>query len=107
YVEVSGKQHLVLPYSDVYNDSRFVFSQGYGSPADYADLCTRAIDELVREGRAGSPKMMSIGLHPRLIGQAGRASALRQIIEHALGHGDVWLARRIDIAESWRHQHPA
>lgn len=104
-VDVSGTSHLVLPYSDVYNDTRFILPQGFGSPRDFVELCTEGIDELVREGRAGVPKMMSVGIHPRWIGQPGRIGALRAIIEHALDQGDVWIARRIDIADWWLAHH--
>lgn len=100
FTEVKGKNHLVVPYSLTYNDL-----QGDKSPDDFADFCTRAIDELWREGANGRPKMMSIGLHPRLAGQAGRVSALRQIIEHGAGKEGVWFARRNDIARWWRDHH--
>ena len=63
------------------------------------------LDELRREGHAGYPKMMSIGLHPRWAGQAGRTSALRELIEYGLAQGDVWFARRIDIANWWLAHH--
>jgi peptidoglycan/xylan/chitin deacetylase (PgdA/CDA1 family) len=96
FTRVSGKEHLVVPYSLTYNDL-----QGDKSPDDFADFCTRAIDELWLEGDRGYPKMMSVGLHPRLAGQAGRASALREIIRHGLGKGGVWFARRDDIARWW------
>lgn len=92
--------HLVIPYSLTYNDI-----QGTRSPTDFLDYCRRGLDELWREGAAGYPKMMSVGLHPRLIGQAGRAGALREFIEYALAKGDVWFARRIDIAHWWTSHH--
>lgn len=78
------KRHLVVPYSMTYNDM-----QGTRNPADFLGYCRRGLDELSREGDAGYPKMMSVGLHPRLIGQAGRTSALREFIEHALAKGLV------------------
>jgi peptidoglycan/xylan/chitin deacetylase (PgdA/CDA1 family) len=105
FVEVSGKDHLVIPYTLTYNDIKFVLPEGFGGPSDFVDYCKRGIDELHREGESGKPKLMSIGLHPRLVGQAARSSALREVIEHALGKGDVWLARRRDIADWWwRHR---
>jgi peptidoglycan/xylan/chitin deacetylase (PgdA/CDA1 family) len=107
FTEVHGKRHLVLPYTDVYNDSRFVLSQGFSSPRDFVELVTRALGELLREGRAGHGKMMSVGLHPRWAGQPGRTSAVREIIEWALEQGDVWIARRRDIAQWWVDQHQA
>ncbi len=105
FVEVLGKRHLVVPYSLVYNDSRFIFAQGFSSPSDFVDQVKRGIDEYRREARAGYPKMMSIGIHPRFFGQAGRLSALRDVIEHALALKDVWIARREDIARWWLDNH--
>jgi len=101
FVEVSGRRHLVVPYSLVYNDSRFIFAQGFSAPGDFVEQVKRAIDEYRREARAGYPKMMSIGVHPRLFGQAGRLSGLREVIEHGLGLGDVWFATREQIARWW------
>ena len=105
FTEVNGKQHLIVPYSLTYNDARYVLSQGYGSPTDFFDTCKRGFDELWREGAAGYPKMMSIGLHPRIVGQAGRTSGLREFIEYALSKGNVWFTRRIDIARWWLDHH--
>ena len=102
---MKGNRHLVVPYSLTYNDGRYVLPQGYASPTDFFDHCKRALDELRREGAAGYPKMMSIGLHPRWAGQAARTSGLREFIEHALAKGDVWFARRIDIARWWLEHH--
>jgi peptidoglycan/xylan/chitin deacetylase (PgdA/CDA1 family) len=106
-VDVRGHPHLVLPYTFTYNDVRYVSGTGFGSPADFVDLCRRALDELRSEGAAGTPKMMSIGLHPRWSGQAGRAAGLRDFLEYALGCGDVWIARRRDIAAWWLQNAPA
>ena len=106
FTEVGGRRHLVVPYNSFpYNDVRFVLAQGYSSPADFYDSCRRGLDELWREGDRGHPKMMSIGLHPRLTGQAGRTSALREFIEYALARGGVWFTRRIDIARWWLDHH--
>jgi peptidoglycan/xylan/chitin deacetylase (PgdA/CDA1 family) len=105
YTEVKGKRHLIVPYTFTYNDGRFVLPQGFSSPGDFVDLCKRAIDELLREGRKGNPKMMSIGLHPRWMGQAGRTSALREVIEYALAQGDVAFMQRKDIAQWWSDHH--
>jgi peptidoglycan/xylan/chitin deacetylase (PgdA/CDA1 family) len=104
YTQVSGKQHLIVPYSFTYNDGKFGMLPGYGSPADYLDNLKRGFDMLWEEGET-HPRMMSIGLHPRLIGQASRVHALREFIEYALGKGGVWFARRIDIAEWWNAHH--
>ncbi|HZU15199.1 MAG TPA: polysaccharide deacetylase family protein [Candidatus Dormibacteraeota bacterium] len=106
FTEVSGRRHLVVPYSSFpYNDVRFTLAQGYGSPTDFYDTCRRGLDQYWREGERGYPKMMSIGLHPRLAGHAGRTSALREFIEYALAKGGVWFARRVDIARWWLEHH--
>ena len=105
FTEVNGRQHLIVPYSLTYNDARYVLPQGYGSPTDFFETCKHGLDELWREGAAGYPKMMSIGLHPRLVGQAGRTAALREFLDYALNKGGVWFARRLDIARWWWDHH--
>lgn len=102
YTKVKGKDHLVLPYSFTYNDGKFGLLPSYGSPADFLDNLKRGFDFLWEEG-ATHPKMMSIGLHPRLIGQASRAQALEEFIQYAQDKG-AWFCRRIDIAKSWIDQ---
>lgn len=104
YVEVKGIQHLVIPYSFTYNDARFVLPQGHSGPEAFFDQLRRGLDYLWDEGET-HPRMMSIGLHPRLIGQAARTSALKQFIEYAQDKGGVWFARRIDIANWWNEHH--
>ncbi|CAH0125507.1 Peptidoglycan deacetylase [Arthrobacter sp. Bi83] len=96
FTTVQGRKHLVVPYSQTYNDS-----QGSKNPAEFYDYIRRAFDELWLEGDRGFPKMMSIGLHPRLVGQAARTSALRDFLIHAQSKGGVWFARRTDIAQWW------
>jgi allantoinase len=105
FTEVGGTRHLVIPYGFLYNDGRYVLGQGFGSPGDFFETCRRGADELCREGEAGYPKLMSVGLHPRWAGQAGRASALREFIEYALGRGDIWIATRSEIARWWIDHH--
>jgi peptidoglycan/xylan/chitin deacetylase (PgdA/CDA1 family) len=100
FVSVGDRQHLVIPYNLVSNDGRVIF-QGSGTPADFVNVCASGLRELHREGKAGYPKMMSVGLHPRWIGQPARAAALREFIEIALGLGGVWFARRDQIARWW------
>ena len=82
YVDVKGKQHLVVPYTLTYNDAKFGVLPSYGSPADFLDNLKRGFDQLWDEGET-HPRMMSIGLHPRLIGQASRIHALREFLGHA------------------------
>jgi peptidoglycan/xylan/chitin deacetylase (PgdA/CDA1 family) len=105
FSDVKGTRQLIIPYTLLYNDGRFVLPQGFGSPLDFYDTLKLGLDELLREGRAGQPKMMSIGLHPRWTGQAARAAGLRRFIEYALEQGDVWFARRRDIAQWWLDHH--
>jgi peptidoglycan/xylan/chitin deacetylase (PgdA/CDA1 family) len=104
HVEVKGKTHLVVPYTLTYNDARFAAAPGYGSPSHFFDLLKRGFDCYWEEG-ASHPRMMNIGLHPRLIGQAGRATALGEFIDYARAKGGVWFARRIDIANWWNDHH--
>lgn len=101
WTTVAGRRHLVVPYSLTYNDM-----QGAKSPSTFLDYTIRGFDELWREGDQGRPRMMSVGLHPRLMGQAARANALREFLEHAQQKGGVWFARRSDIARHWFAQHP-
>jgi peptidoglycan/xylan/chitin deacetylase (PgdA/CDA1 family) len=105
YVDVHGKSFLILPYTAVHNDARFFFG-GYSSPTDFLDYCIRGLDYLWEEG-ASVPRMMSIGIHGRWAGQPSRASALREFIEYAREKGDVWFARRCDIARWWLDAAPA
>jgi OHCU decarboxylase len=86
---------------------RFATPQGFNSSDQFFTYLRDAFDTLYAEGEAGSPKMMSIGLHCRLIGRPGRITALRRFIEHIRAHDGVWTPRRIDIAEHWAARHPA
>jgi peptidoglycan/xylan/chitin deacetylase (PgdA/CDA1 family) len=104
YVSVTGKQHLVVPYSFTYNDGKFGLLPGYGSPGDFVDTLKRGFDQLYAEGET-HPRMMSIGLHPRLIGQATRIAALREFLDYARSKDRVWFTRRIDIANWWHAHH--
>lgn len=104
YTEVAGKRHLIVPYSFTYNDGKFGMLPAYGSPSDFLDNLKRGFDTLWAEGET-HPRMMSIGLHPRLVGQASRINALQEFLEYALNKGSVWFARRLDIAEWWQAHH--
>lgn len=101
FVEVMGKRHLVVPYSFVTNDSRFVLAPGFARAEDFTDICSKALAQLRREGAAGAPKMLSVGIHARWLGQAARIDALNRFLDEARGHGDVWFATRRQIAEWW------
>jgi peptidoglycan/xylan/chitin deacetylase (PgdA/CDA1 family) len=100
WTRVLGKPHLVVPYGLVVNDVRYVVGTGFGSPDHFFETAKAHLDRLRNDGDDVS-RMMSIGLHPRWIGQAGRASALRDFILHAQSRGKVWFARRADIARWW------
>jgi peptidoglycan/xylan/chitin deacetylase (PgdA/CDA1 family) len=104
FVEVQGQRHLIVPYTKTYNDVRFVIGQGYSEPADFVETCRQGLDYLWDEGET-HPKMMSIGLHARLMGQAARAAALRDFIDYALGKPGVKFMRRLDIAQWWLDHH--
>ncbi|WP_246136689.1 polysaccharide deacetylase family protein [Leekyejoonella antrihumi] len=103
YVNVGVHQHLVLPYSFTFNDMRFAFP-GFADPMSFFTYLQMGLDELWEEG-ATSPKMMTIGVHPRWTGQPGRSLALRKFLDYARDKGDVWFARRSDVAEHWLNHH--
>ena len=101
-----GKAQLVIPYTLDCNDMRFAMAQGFNSGDQFYAYLKDTFDVLYAEGQAGSPKMMNIGLHCRLAGRPGRTAALARFISYVKSHEDVWLARRIDIAEHWMANHP-
>lgn len=103
-VEVSGRPHVVLPYSFDTNDMRFQAGGGFTLARDFATYVTDAFDWLWREG-ATTPKMLSIGLHLRIIGRPGRVAGLEQVLAHITGREGVWVARRADVARHWRALH--
>jgi peptidoglycan/xylan/chitin deacetylase (PgdA/CDA1 family) len=102
---VHGKAHLVVPYSLVVNDCRFVLPQGYSNPNDLFDFAKGSLDRLRNDGD-DTARMMSVGLHPRFSGNPARADALARFIDYAQGFDDVWFARRIDIATDFRERVP-
>jgi peptidoglycan/xylan/chitin deacetylase (PgdA/CDA1 family) len=105
FVEVAGKRHLVLPYAFDTNDMQFFHTNRFSGASDFVSYVNDAFDCLHREG-AHAPKMMSIGLHLRIIGRPGRIAALDKILGHITDRGNAWIARRIDIANHWRSQFP-
>ncbi len=105
WVEVEGKRHLVVPYTLGVNDSKFgrgVFATG----EDFYTYAKDSFDMLYREGE-GQPKMMSVGLHMRIIGHPGRAAGLERFLDHVLQHNGVWVCRREEIAQHWMSHHSA
>ncbi|WP_327094112.1 allantoinase PuuE [Nocardia vinacea] len=107
WVSVHGRNHLVVPYTLDTNDMRFASPAGFPTGEQFFAHLRDAFDVLYREGAEGSPKMLSIGLHCRLVGRPARLVALERFLDHVQSHADVWVARRIDIAEHWRRVHPA
>ncbi|MCB1487504.1 MAG: allantoinase PuuE [Bauldia sp.] len=105
YVEVAGKPHLVVPYSQANNDTKFTNGL-FATSDDYFVFHRDGFDMLYAEG-ATQPKMMSVGLHCRLIGHPARAVGLARLLDHIAAHDDVWVAGRLDIARHWLAEHPA
>ncbi|MCP5075938.1 MAG: allantoinase PuuE, partial [Rhodobacteraceae bacterium] len=99
-------EQLIVPYTLDCNDMRFATPQGFNSGDQFYAYLKDTFDALYAEGEAGQARMMSIGLHCRLIGRPGRIMALKRFIEYAQSHADVWFARRVDIAEHWATTHP-
>jgi peptidoglycan/xylan/chitin deacetylase (PgdA/CDA1 family) len=104
WVTVEGRGHLVVPYSLTNNDGKFHAQAGTGE--QWFGFIRDAFDLLLEEGHAGRPKMMSVGLHMRLIGHPARAMGLKRLLDHIAGRPDVWVTRRIDIARHWMATHP-
>ncbi|MBC7857561.1 MAG: allantoinase PuuE [Burkholderiaceae bacterium] len=101
--------HLVLPYTLDTNDMRFAAAQGFNSGSQFFDYLKDAFDVLYAEGDPdglNQPKMLSVGLHCRLAGRPARAAALARFLDYVQGHQQVWITRRIDIAEHWHATHP-
>ena len=105
WVTVAGKRHLVVPYSLETNDNRFDRNTGFGSADDFARYMIDTFDLMYEEG-AAAPKLMSIGLHDRLIGRPGKAVGLIRFLEHARKHDRVWFCTGRDVAEHWYRLHP-
>jgi len=106
WMEFGRRDQLIVPYTLDCNDMRFATPQGFNSGTQFFDYLKASFDALYREGLEGAPKMMSVGLHCRLIGRPGRIEALRQFIEYAQSYDDVWFATREQIAEHWATVHP-
>jgi putative urate catabolism protein len=100
------RPHLVIPYTLDNNDMRFATPQGFNSGDQFFAYLRDAFDLLYAEGET-APKMMSVGLHCRLVGRPGRAAALARFLDYVQQHDRVWLCRRVDIAQHWHQVHPA
>jgi putative urate catabolism protein len=105
WVEVAGKPHLIVPYCLDTNDARYTVPAGFASGDDFFTYCKDTFDVLYAEGET-SPKMMSIGMHCRLVGRAGRSAGLARFIDYIKDHDKVWICKRVDIARHWIQHHP-
>ncbi|MEZ5463774.1 MAG: allantoinase PuuE [Lysobacteraceae bacterium] len=102
----STRKHLVVPYTLDANDMRFATPQGFNTATQFFDYLRDSFDVLYAEGEE-SPRMLSIGMHARLLGRPGRFIALQRFLDHIEKHDRVWVTRRIDIARHWKARHPA
>jgi allantoinase len=105
WAPVAGAPHLVVPYALDTNDMRFATPQGFNCGEQFLAYCRDAFDVLYEEG-ADRPRMLSIGLHARIIGRPARFAALVRLLDHITGHDRVWICRRVDIARHWAATHP-
>lgn len=101
----SRHPHLVVPYTLDVNDMRFATPQGFNSATQFFDYLRDSFDVLYAEG-AERPRMLSVGMHARLLGRPGRFIALQRFLDHLARHPQVWICRRIDIARHWIDRHP-
>ncbi|WP_038170390.1 allantoinase PuuE [Verrucomicrobium sp. BvORR106] len=101
----ASKPHLIVPYTLDANDMRFATAQGFNTADHFFTYLRDTFDVLYEEG-AELPKMMSIGMHCRLLGRPGRFVALQRFLDHLAKHDRVWITRRVDIARHWHQQHP-
>ncbi len=107
-VAVSGGARvpqLIVPYTLDANDMRFATPQGFHTAGQFFEYLRDSFDVLYAEG-AETPRMMSVGMHARLLGRPGRFVALQRFLDHLAAHEKVWVCRRVDIARHWRERHP-
>ncbi len=101
YWEIRNKKkQLIIPYTLDNNDMRFATNQGFNSGDQFYSYLKDSFDALYTEGKQ-SPKMMSVGLHCRLIGRPGRIQSLKRFLDYVLKHDDIWICKRLDIAKHW------
>ena len=96
----NNKKQLIVPYTLDNNDMRFATNQGFNSGDQFYNYLKDSFDVLYREGET-NPKMMSVGLHCRIVGKPGRLKSLERFLDYVLKHNDVWICKRIDIAKHW------
>jgi peptidoglycan/xylan/chitin deacetylase (PgdA/CDA1 family) len=105
FVQVGSHRHLVLPYAFDTNDMQFFHTQRFQRCGGFCGICHRGL-RLAAPGRGASPKILSVGLHLRMIGRPGRIGALDWILRHIADKGEAWVARSVDIAHHWLARFP-
>ncbi len=103
-MRVNGRAHLVIPYQLDANDAKFFRGPGWSGAGEFWEYLRDSVTMLYREGQR-EPRMLSIGLHGRIIGRPGRATALERFLEHCRAIPGIWFARRVDIARWWRERY--
>lgn len=103
---INGTPQLIIPYTLSANDMRFVTAPGFDNGEEYFTFLKDSFDCLYAEGKAGSPKMMSIGLHCRLVGQPGRFQGLKKFVDYIKGFDKVWVPTRLEMAQHWARENP-
>lgn len=103
---IDGRDQLIVPYTLDCNDMRFATPQGFNAGDQFFAYLQDTFDALYAEGEEGAPKMMSVGLHCRLIGRPGRIMALKRFLDYVKAKQDVWFATRLQIAQHWAAEHP-
>ena len=98
---IGNKKHLVIPYTLDNNDMRFATNQGFNTGDDFFNYLKDSFDCLYNEGKNHNPKMMSVGLHCRLIGRPGRMQSLIKFLNYVQGFDDIWICQRKEIADHW------
>jgi len=107
WARVGDTFQLIIPYSFDCNDSRLQRGGDFGAGEEFFNYCRDAFDWLYRRGGEGSPRMMTIGLHGRIIGRPGRIGSLERLLDHIQQHQGVWLCDRASLARHWRAKYPA
>jgi putative urate catabolism protein len=102
---VDDHPHLVVPYTLDANDMRFATPQGFNTGDHFFTYLRDSFDTLYAEG-ASTPRLLSVGLHCRLIGKPGRIGGLARFLDHIAKYEDVWVCRKVDVARHWRQHHP-
>ena len=100
WIKKGNKKQLMVPYTLDNNDMRFATNQGFNSGEQFYNYLKDSFDALYEEGKS-SPKMMSVGLHCRLIGRPGRIQSIKKFLNYVSKFKDIWICKRVDIAKHW------